>query len=421
VDNWGFGRAYEPTTSSTKLATDRIPIYTLPAVVAQEESGGYLRAYVGTGNRAFLRKDKGGECRADDLATCVQAGCNVSAVTDIFNGRTQHKMKFSGSGGNFDLPSVPTSGVVDPAGTAAACTDNYAKVDISVSCGGSMQSFTGNPGATCSGSGSAYACSSTGSLPSKAAYTTRNAAADAAGGSRFTNVAIFGPTVGSDARTRRFDLMDTAAHAASTSASYDSGRVQLSELVDVTGTTSSNGGALGGTKSAATSSSAGWTLNYNHVDERTATSATVLAGCVLWSSVKPTGTSAGGCASAGSVTSFTYQADFITGAPSCAESFKGTTDFARSVSKNVISPPPEPAAAVEISATGAIRYSLLNVQPTYTGADGVPRTGNAGCREDDTVCLNSVRTGTDALQLMYSMPLTSEQHECRHVDATACQ
>jgi type IV pilus assembly protein PilY1 len=174
------------------------------------------------------------------------------------------------------------------------------------------------------------------------------------------------------------------------------------------------------TGSTATTVSAGWTLNYADLDERTATSSTVLGGCVLWSSVKPSGTGAsGGCASAGSMTSYTYQADFITGAPNCADSFRGTTDYVRSISRNVISPPPEPAAAIEISASGAIRYSLLNVQPTDTGSGAAP-SGPAGCKDDDTVCRNSVKTGSDAVQLIYSLPLSADNHQCRHVDANTC-
>jgi type IV pilus assembly protein PilY1 len=99
-----------------------------------------------------------------------------------------------------------------------------------------------------------------------------------------------------------------------------------------------------------------------------------------------------------------YQADALTGAPNCAASFLTGSNFARSIQRNVLSPPPEPAAAVAVGAGGtSLRFSTLEIQP---GAGEVTQM--------------TVSTSSEMLQMMYSMPLSVDQHLCRHMSPANC-
>jgi len=133
------------------------------------------------------------------------------------------------------------------------------------------------------------------------------------------------------------------------------------------------------------------------------TSSTILGGCVLWNTLLPTGGTVG-CASAGANTATAYQSDPFTGAPTCASSFISGNNFQRKTTRSVLSPPPEPAAAVALGAGGSsLRLSMLEIQP---GAKEVEQT--------------TVGTSTELLQMIYSLPLTYDQHVCRHVDPLKC-
>jgi hypothetical protein len=186
---------------------------------------------------------------------------------------------------------------------------------------------------------------------------------------------------------------------------YDANRLSLADLIDVTGTGANVAGGLTGTKAAATAFDPGWLVKYGTLDEKTVTSATNLGGCLIWSSLIPTGGTVG-CASAGSSIAPFYQADPVTGAPNCAVSFidpANTTAYVRSVQRTVISPPPEPSPAVAISG-GLSRLSTLEIQPGGT-----------------QVTQMTIVSGSEVLKMVYSLPLSMEQHICRHVDATKCR
>jgi len=218
------------------------------------------------------------------------------------------------------------------------------------------------------------------------------------GPNAFISLAVLGDTMGSPARSRRLNVTADAS-------SYDSNRLQTSDLIDVTATTATTTSVSCTTPPCtATRNDAGWVVKYPTIDEKTVTSSTILGGCVIWSTLIPTG-GAVGCASSGSTQAPFYQADALTGAPNCAASFLTGSNFARSISRNVLSPPPEPAAAVAVGAGGAsLRFSTLEIQP---GAGEVTQM--------------TVNTTNEMLQLMYSMPLSYDQHVCRHVDPTKCK
>lgn len=387
VDNWAFARAFEPDKSAVKTVLGRQPIYTVASTTVQAENG-WLRAYVGTGDRAHVRSTGGGDCQPDDPATCIAAGCNVTSSLTLDDGPGRYTSTFSGASGAFTTPAQSVS-----TQSAFACTSADASLSLTVSgCPAPISSFSESVPFSCSGSLAAFACSE-GSFPSPTPTSNRALAASAVSGAGFVSVAVFADATGSPARQRKMDVAGDAA-------AYDGGRLAAGELVDVSSTTATTSTVSG---AVASRGSAGWSLRYANIDEKTVTSSTLLGGCVIWSSLLPTA-GAGGCASAGSVTAPFYQADYLTGAPNCAQSFLSGSSYARYISRNVISPPPEPSAAMAVGAGGrSLRFSTLEIQP---GAEEVTQMSVSGI--------------TEMMQLLYSIPLTADQHACRHVDATAC-
>jgi type IV pilus assembly protein PilY1 len=209
-------------------------------------------------------------------------------------------------------------------------------------------------------------------------------------------VAVLADTTGTTpaARSRRMNLPADAK-------TYDTNRLSTADLIDVTATTATVSSVTG---NQARPTDAGWIIKYPTIDEKTVTSSTLLGGCLIWSSLIPTGGTVG-CASAGSSIAPFYQANPQTGAPNCAASFldaTGTT-YVRNIQRNVISPPPEPSPAVAIGG-GLMRLSTLEIQP---GGSQVTQM--------------TVSAGNELLKMVYSLPLTAEQHTCRHVDATKCR
>jgi len=274
-------------------------------------------------------------------------------------------------------------------------------------CPTAAMNFTENVAFSCAPS--PLACTE-GAFPQPTPNSNRNAAGATVGKNSFLSIAILGDSMGSPARTRRMSLpADTSA--------YDTGRLTFSDLVDVSGVTATTTSVTGTT---ATRTSAGWAVVYPTIDEKTVTSSTVLGGCVIWSSLIPSG-GAVGCASAGTTIAPFYQSDAFSGAPNCAASFLSGTTYARAIQRNVISPPPEPAAAVSlyippvppqppwkpprmgVGGSTQLRLSTLEIQP---GAQEVTQM--------------TVGTSSEMLQMLYSIPLTVDQHTCRHVDPASC-
>jgi type IV pilus assembly protein PilY1 len=387
VDNWSFGRSFDPTKATPNAVRPRQPIYTVAATTVQVENG-YLRAFVGNGDRSRVRSTAGGDCRPDSPKSCLDAGCTVAATLTQVNGPRQLVSTYGGSSLAFTTPSVTPSTT-----SAHACDAHGATLSLAVtSCPTSSLNHSVAPSSQCTTSGT-YACTEA-PLPTPVPGGSRGSASDAAGESQFVGVAVLSGDVGSPARARRLNAPGDAE-------TYDQGRLAVSDLADVTATTATRSSVSGTTASRG---SAGWRLGYGTVDEKTVTSAALLGGCVIWSSLLPFGGS-GGCASAGAVGAPFYQADFVTGAPNCAQAFlQSDSTYVRRMSRNVISPPPEPAAVVAIGAgSGSMRLSALEIQP---GAEQVTQI--------------SVNTNTEMLQLLYSIPLNTSQHECRHADGTKC-
>ena len=395
VDNWTFGRAYEPNTSASDDSRYHQPIYTIAATTVQEDTG-WLRAFVGSGDRAHVRSQNGGDCRPDDPMSCISAGCRVTTSLTLNNGTGKYASDF----GSTSTTSASSPTLTSPTQTISITTNacNQATVSETVTvagCPDSTMSFTDSLSFSCTGS--PLACTEVG-FPQPTPNRNRNYTTTTPVG---LNMFVSVPVLADTAKSRRMTKTDGTTDDGK---AYDTNRYTASELVDVSNTTAdSTGKVTSVTAPAASSSGPGWLIKYPTIDEKTVTSSTILGGCVLWNTLLPSGGTVG-CASAGANTATAYQADPFTGAPTCASSFIAGNNFQRKTTRSVLSPPPEPAAAVALGAGGSsLRLSMLEIQP---GAQEVSQT--------------TVGTSTELLQMIYTLPLTYDQHVCRHVDPLKC-
>ncbi|MGZ6126495.1 MAG: hypothetical protein ACXWLR_16115, partial [Myxococcales bacterium] len=403
VDNWTFGRAYEPNPDSPDDPRYRQPIYGLASTVVQEDTG-WLRTYVGSGDRAHVRSQNGGDCRPDDPMTCIAAGCAVSTSLQMDSATRRYSSTFSSAGGSsaaspaISSPTQSFSTLSGPACNAASVSET---VQVS-SCPASAMNFTEST-LNFSCSGSPLACTE-GAFPQPTPNANRNyTTTPAAAPNSFVSVAV----LANGSLTR-------ALGAPADAATYDQNRLKLSQLVDVTNTRANSNGDVTtvATAPAAARSAPGWAIRYNTLDEKTSTGAAVLGGCVLWNTLLPTG-GATGCASAGANLAVLYQADVVTGAPTCASSFISGADYARTITRNVLAPPSEPAASFAVGAGGSsVQLSVLHVAAP---GGGLTIGGGSGVDKID------VESEAELLQVIHSLPLTVDQHVCRHVDPTVCK
>ncbi|MGZ6123443.1 MAG: hypothetical protein ACXWLR_00695 [Myxococcales bacterium] len=396
VDNWTFGRGYEANPDSPDDSRYHQPIYNLASTTVQEDTG-WLRAFVGSGDRAHVRSQNGGDCRPDDPMSCIAAGCAVNTTLTMDSATRRYSSSFaSASGSSQSSPAIasPTQSLTTLSGPACNAASVSETVQVS-SCPVTGMSFTENTlNFSCSGSPT-RTCTD-GAFPQPIPDTNRNyTVSPPVAPNSFVGVAL----LASGSLTR-------SLNAPADATVYDQNRFKLASLVDVTNTTANASGAITSTSTApaAARNAPGWAIRYGTIDEKTATSAAILGGCVLWNTLLPTG-GAAGCASAGANVAVSYQSDPVTGAPTCASSFISGSVYARSINRNVLSPPPEPAASIAVGAGGAsMRLSVLEIQP---GAQQVTQT--------------VIGTNSELLQMIQSVPLTVDQHICRHVDPTTCK
>jgi len=400
--NWSIGRAFEPTTTTTGTVDPRShqPIYTIASTSVQPNNQ-TLRAFVGTGDRAHLRSTGGGDCRPDNPAACVTAGCTVSSAATLDNGTNHYTSTYSSAPSNSSTaPAVAAPAQATSVVTTNACTTGSGAENIQVGCPASFSTgFSENLTFSCSGTGSSRTCSDAQfTLPRPDTNLAITSAATQQ--NFFLGISILTSPAGAPVEPRTF------IHATDAS-SYDNGRITLGDtnLADVTATTAT-GTAVTGTM--ATRDGSGWIFKYGSVDEKTATGATLVNSCLLWNSLAPSQAQPT-CGTSGS-SARTFQADAFTGAPNCAQGFFSTSGYTRASSfHDVFAPPPEASPVISFSPKAgggrSVKYSMLQVQP-------------AGSSQVNKIDLGG---SSELLKLISSVPLTADQHACRHgTDLTKC-
>src|SRR4029078_12640554 len=151
---------------------------------------------------------------------------------------------------------------------------------------------------------------------------------------------------------------------------FDDARVQFTTAAGATAYDAavlSDANLVNASSGTASSTSSGWYLAHaNSVDERTASSAFMNDGCVIWSTLKPNPVQTLACnATLPLDSAYTYQADATGGGIQCGSS-GGTTSTAtaRFTTRSTYVAPQQPALVLSINGTtGQVQYGGVLIEP----------------------------------------------------------
>ncbi len=347
VGNWHAARSFRVANLAGRTSDPealRGPFSSMATTVLQPETG-FLRAFVGTGDRQNLA-ERGGSCRLGNPRACAEQGCgvrNVFKVETPFNRVREDGLHYGGF--------AQTAASSYPGTSGPSCAGARARFEWSVT-SGSMCSVnaSGALESTCDGSSSTWAC-----------YTSQQGMAPRGSpqGSPTYPERFYGLWSYGGAPWRVFNSEVEAA-------AFDSRLFTDLDLMNV-GQFDTNGMAQPGP--VASPLDKGWYVTHATPFERTSTSATVVNGCVLWSAfVLAPSTSA--CPVAGANLSRLYQADAVSGSASCASGFHAPSGaWARFLQFNSAVSLAEP---LSLELQGQASTSLLLNTPSGTSGPGGP-------------------------------------------------
>lgn len=356
--NWHGARAFVQFDGDP--VAKRNPFFQLPSTTVVTSSG-QVRAYIGSGDRANIRDEGGGECGPNNLIGCVRRGCSVSVsqtAQDVGPVYSRGSWSINGS-------TYTQTFTTDSAGIGSACGDTaQSSFTLNINCG-TANAFS--YGATCDFM-SSVECNPDVPKPENVRVETTAATQNA----RFYAVNLFG----SGARA----IYTNATQAAA----YDAAALTDSDLVDVEADDTT----------LANSTSNGFYVPYAQTAERTASGTGLLAGCVIWNTLEAS-QSASTCGGAGGDKARLYRAHYVTGSTQCGN-LPTESLPPRFVERTSIVPPPPPTPVVALNATtGEVRYSMISIEP---GAPPSQLSVGAG----------------DLTGLIYWLEVPRQDHECRH-------
>ena len=426
VENWFGARAFEERrqTTDAQFFEGRTEFFHMTANVIDLDRG-YLHSYLGGGNREHLLQ-VGAACGPANILSCCQAGCNAEMFT-----------KFNYGGANIVNHTMCSNGklVQDRTSTSGAGSGSYtcgkleANVQLHLQC-----QAAGNPPDIIA----KLMCDADGNCSSKVdVKNTKPVNVDKltapAWHNRFYGIYAYGGTSRAFSDAAGAVKLDDNRFTDITYAGACSGAASCS-LVDTTYATVGPSGAVtcpaGVTRCSANGDDAGWFYEMGRTcptgtcedplpwaDEKTASGATVLAGCVDWNTFRPRGLLPPGTdpCSAGNATgaarNFTYLADFVSGTPSPTCGFEHTsggsctssTQIVRARQRTTIAPPPDPTQLVAIGMDGEVKFLAAQIEP-----GGTPSTTALG-------------GGHELVRPAYWLELNRELHVCRHVEPNVCR
>lgn len=439
INNWWAGRAFEmdrdgvpgaaagtpledggvePVDLNAKSVANKWPFFYLPSV-AIEPGTNRMRVFAGTGNRYAILETGPGMCRFDNPLACAKAHCDEFNVhhkykDDVVNLDSFHThwkdRRFEHGKLGESLLIDPTTLLLTPVQMCGVAGNKQVEAENSEFKVGTCNMTTGtdpNPGKVneikyecgLNTSGSSFTCTRK-SIDRNLNDLVDPSAIDVAGlgNNRFVGFWAYGGRQ-PDAGYRGFGGTTGVSPQ-----DYDSARVSdrstafpgRGELYDITNVGCTAASCDGG----APEDGYGWFYTYNALSTKTATGAAIIASCVLWNDLSPTGGDGGLCGSSITPSASMYQADFLTGQPNCAQGFLPSDGgaYARYQTRTVVSPPPEPRDVVQINRAGEVRYSAQIASGASTTSVNV--SGNQ-----------------DVLQLVYELPVSRSLHNCRHTDA----
>ncbi|MCI0571751.1 MAG: hypothetical protein L0Y66_13445 [Myxococcaceae bacterium] len=379
-DNWSGGRGF--VQFKGQPFSRRSPFFQR-AVVALLP-GGDIRVFIGSGDRDNIKEPNGGTCGLANLSSCIRKGCSVSVQSAVYrvgpapSGGTSGHSTTGGWSYTASALAPTASLTYDSLSQGASCSD-VADVDLdfSITCGGTTSSFSS--GLYCDwGADGGVECPDALGRPLEAevAYTPSSPPEY----SNFFSFKLF------DSGSRGRSTLQSAP------ATYDGAALTGSDLVDVSGT------------ATAAANGNGWRLTHAFSrDEKTASSALLLGGCVLWNTLEPNPSTAVACGATSlpADTAYLYQADAISGAISCGTA--GSVTYASTVRarrRDTHIAPHQPAPLITVNkASGEIVYSGVSIEP-----GSAPLSVSVG--------------GGDIMGPLHWLEVPRRVHECRHAAAS---
>ncbi|EPX57795.1 hypothetical protein D187_004674 [Cystobacter fuscus DSM 2262] len=425
VKNWFGARSLEVQREDALVnGHQKAPFFQVAATVLQPDTG-WLRSFMGTGDRQHLRTSPGSDCNADDLLACIRLKCDVKAsFAGEVNGQKRTSVVEYKAG-------VLTNSSESWASTAgSACSGSKMELtELTLSCpagaygtgifpvGGGTRTYSSQ--ASCSGSNGSWTCDNNPLNTSERHDQILTADEKiTVGTNRFFGFLsyggpkrLFSDEIGAVA----FDKMRVTDKQGVKCETMNCSLTDVTVPAEYYAYTQPD---VRGVKQRyitkanlekvpwPSSEDPGWFVRYtNTVAERTATGSTVLAGVVFWSSFSPS-TTAGkdACSLAGlGDRSYSWQADAITGRPDFASGFEVPgLGWILSREQPTAAPPGNPSPIISMSATQGIRYEVA-----ISSAGSAPNTETLGNKKNATPDISW-------------MEVPRNLHECRHEDPSAC-
>ncbi len=371
VTNWFAARSFEIDAGSGNAV--RPAFAQMTSNVLQPDTG-YLRTFIGSGDRNNLTDKPGEFCRLGNPRACARQGCSVErSLTVERGGSTVFSGDVAFASGQL------ASGSLSTAAGGAACLgtkvvleyDNNATTTCAMNVDGRTE-------VVCDGTSSSWSCRTV-----EDDWVATNLQ-QLSGAPTTSEDKFFGFWSYGVSPTRMFN---SAAEADD----FDnaSNLLTSSKLVDVTNVDAS-GLPTGGTSGQL---GEGWYVSYSPLEERTGSGSTILDGCVLWNSFEP-GTGASLCATTGNHMARFYQAGYVHGAANCAASFNEAGTWSRFVERSVVAVPGEPAPQRSVFG-GTGTTSIVTLE--------------AGRNQVD-----SVSEEKELVQSIYEIQVDRTTHDCRH-------
>ncbi|WNG14526.1 hypothetical protein [Cystobacter fuscus] len=425
VKNWFGARSLEVQRDDAVVnAHQKAPFFQVAATVLQPDTG-WLRSFMGTGDRQHLRTSPGSDCNADDLLACIRLKCDVKAsFSGEVNGQQRTSVVEYKAG-------VLTSNSESWASTAgSACSGSKMELtELSLSCptaaygtavfpvGGGSRVYSST--ASCSGANGDWTCASSPLNTSERhdQILTPDEKVTVGTNRFFGFLSYGGPkrVFKDELGAIAFDKMRVTDKPGVKCDTLNCSLTDITVPPDYYAYTPAD---VRGVKQRyitkanlekikwPSSEDAGWFVRYtNTVAERTATGATVLAGVVFWSSFSPSTTPGkDACSLAGlGDRSYSWQADAITGRPDYASGFEVPgLGWILSREQPTAAPPGNPAPIISLSATQGIRYEVA-----ISAAGAAPSTETLGNKKN-------------AAPDISWMEVPRNLHECRHENSAAC-
>jgi type IV pilus assembly protein PilY1 len=313
VGNWALARAFRQADADdtgnthTYKMQNRVPFFGMPSLGRMADSG-FLRAFIGSGDRGNVADQYLGTCSSSNLLACGKQGVVAMNERDRDLGASTVRGAFVSYDGTANVGLTVGGTLTYASASATACTPS------SQSLNGCLKSSLGQvntaatpsePQQACVNTATGLSCStlSASGLTLPTAFDP-NTGQNGASASVYTTsgngyyggfyaVTMFKPSPSSrqiftSTTASTYDAARTTENSATCSASAVSGLCNLypngllsSYAFPETATSFRAGNSTDGTTD-------GYYFRYPNIDEKTSGNTLLAQGCVLWSSVQPT-------------------------------------------------------------------------------------------------------------------------------------